>query len=131
MAAEEAEADIDPGWYPGQLETAADPPADHVPTVLTKLQKWGDYIGCGEPVRPTRFIPMKTPLSRQILGQWSLPQQPKHSLTVPEMLEQQQRLGPAGWKDPSQGAPSGDRVAAGRRAWATHGHRSAAAVPLL
>ena len=33
----------------------------NVPTVLSKLQKWGDYESYGEPVGPSRFIPMKTP----------------------------------------------------------------------
>ncbi len=30
-----------------------------VPSVLTKLQKWGDYASVGCQVVPTRFIPMK------------------------------------------------------------------------
>jgi hypothetical protein len=87
-----AAVDIDPGWYEGQPETAEEaeqggggepglevstaagatqqqqstPGATahtHVPTVLTKLQKWGDYASFGEPVGPSRFVPMKTPLS--------------------------------------------------------------------
>ena len=28
----------------------------NVPTVLSKLQKWGDYESYGEPVGPSRFI---------------------------------------------------------------------------
>ncbi|GLC33354.1 hypothetical protein PLESTB_000342300 [Pleodorina starrii] len=64
-----------------------------VPTVLTKLQKWGDYESVGAQVLPTKFIPMKTPLSAEILDSWSLPSQPKHRLTVPEMVAQQAALG--------------------------------------
>ncbi|EFJ44707.1 hypothetical protein VOLCADRAFT_118653, partial [Volvox carteri f. nagariensis] len=64
-----------------------------VPTVLTKLQKWGDYESVGRQVLPTKFIPMKTPLSAEILNSWSLPSQPKHRLTVPEMVAQQAALG--------------------------------------
>ena len=30
----------------------------NVPTVLNKLQKWGDYASFGEPVAPSKFIPM-------------------------------------------------------------------------
>jgi len=46
--------------YAGQPETAELPveSVTHVPTVLTKLQKWGDYPGYGQPVWPTKFIPM-------------------------------------------------------------------------
>lgn len=111
--------DVDPSWYPGQPETSPlgmmngeaapaaagaaalqaplvlpGPAEDHVPTVLTKLQKWGDYesVGLG-PVAPSRFIPMKTPLSRAILADWSLPQAPRHRLTVPELLEEQRAAG--------------------------------------
>ena len=36
---------------------------DAAPSVLQKLQKWGDYESCGDVVRGTRLIPMKTPLS--------------------------------------------------------------------
>lgn len=78
-----------PSRYPGQLEV----PTDEVPTVLTKLQKWGDYDSVGEPVWPTRFVPMKTPLARGILDNWSLPERPKHRLTVPELLSGQAKLG--------------------------------------
>jgi len=35
---------------------------DAAPSVLQKLQKWGDYESCGDVVRGTRLIPMKTPL---------------------------------------------------------------------
>ena len=54
----------------------------NVPTVLSKLQKWGDYESYGEPVGPSRFIPMKTPLSPTLLADlgvdlpirlWTLP----------------------------------------------------------
>lgn len=40
-----------------------------------------------------RAVPMKTPLSRDILANWSLPEQPRYRLTVPELLEQQSALG--------------------------------------
>lgn len=82
-----------------QQSTAAVPaPApstagSHVPTVLTKLQKWGDYASFGEPVAPTRFIPMKTPLSHEILDNWQLPESPKHRLTVQTLLEAQHAAG--------------------------------------
>ncbi|KAF8067198.1 pir-1 [Scenedesmus sp. PABB004] len=98
--------DIDPGWYEGQPETfepdaapAGEPragaavDASHVPTVLTKLRKWGDYAAFGEPVAPSRFIPMKTPLSTDILGSWQLPEPPAHSLTVRDLLAAQAAAG--------------------------------------
>jgi hypothetical protein len=64
-----------------------------VPTVLKKLQKWGDYESFGQPVWPTKFIPMKTPLSHEILDNWQLPEAPKHRLTVSTLLEAQQAAG--------------------------------------
>ncbi|KAL4852861.1 mRNA-capping enzyme [Chlorella vulgaris] len=67
-----------------------DPPA---PSVLNKLQKWADYEAMGSPVWPTRFLPMKTPMSNEILGSWSLAEAPKHPLTVPRLLETQSKLG--------------------------------------
>ncbi len=89
--------------YAGQPETAepetaalpaeAAPTSQHVPTVLTKLQKWGDYETFGEPVWPSRFIPMKTPLSQEILDGWQLQQQPKHRLTVQDLLAAQTAAG--------------------------------------
>ncbi|KAI7835650.1 hypothetical protein COHA_010442 [Chlorella ohadii] len=69
------------------------PPADTTPTVLNKLQKWADYAAVGTPVWPTKFIPMKTPMSREILDNWSLPGPPKHPLTVPLLLEGQAAQG--------------------------------------
>eukprot|EP00887_Chlorella_sp_A99_P000324 scaffold13.g324.t1 len=71
---------------PGEPAEAADAAT---PTVLTKLQKWGDYEALGKPVWPTKFVPMKTPMSREILANWSLPNPPRHSLTVPQLLEEQ------------------------------------------
>lgn len=66
------------------------PPAEKAtPSVLQKLQKWGDYAAFGEVVHPSLFIPMKTPLSQAILNEWSLPEEPKHSLTVGSLLQQQ------------------------------------------
>lgn len=82
--------DIDPNWYPGQPEIGVD---TNVPTVMTKLQKWGDYAAFGEPVAPTMFIPMKTPLSETIMENWSLQEKPKHSLTISELLTFQESRG--------------------------------------
>lgn len=59
------------------------------PSVLQKLQKWGDYEACGDVVKPSLFIPMKTPFSKAILSEWSLPEQPKHSLSVASLLQHQ------------------------------------------
>ena len=58
---------------------------NNVPTVLSKLQKWGDYASYGEPVAPSRFIPMKTPLSPTLLAkdaEESLP----NILTLPKFF---------------------------------------------
>ena len=51
--------------FSGVFNTAVT--ADNVPTVLSKLQKWGDYESYGTPVGPSLFIPMKTPLSPTFL----------------------------------------------------------------
>lgn len=53
----------------------------------------GDYNAIGEPVWPTKFVPMKTPMSREILANWSLPEPPRHSLTIPLLLERQRERG--------------------------------------
>ena len=79
-------ADIDPNAYLGQPEYAD---LDDVPSVLRKLQKWGDYDSFGTPVWPSKFVPMKTPLAKSILSDWKLPEAPKHSLTVEGLLEAQ------------------------------------------
>lgn len=42
---------------------------------------------------PTRFLPMKTPMSQEILDNWSLPQAPAHPLTVPLLLAGQAAAG--------------------------------------
>lgn len=68
-------------------------PVSSVPSVLQKLLKWGNYDGYGEPVWPSRFIPMKTPLSEEILEGWELPEPPKHRLTVAELLAAQAEAG--------------------------------------
>jgi len=60
---------------------------------LTKLQKWGEYQSVGTPVAPVQFIPMKTPLSREILADCQLPTAPRFRLTVPELLESQAAQG--------------------------------------
>ena len=62
-------------------------------TVLSKLEKWANYPAIGQPVHPTRFIPCKTPLSSQVLASWSLPEPPRHPLTVPHLLAEQQEQG--------------------------------------
>jgi hypothetical protein len=46
-----------------------------------------------QPVWPSRFIPMKTPLSEEILDSWELPEPPKHRLTVPDLLAAQAAAG--------------------------------------
>lgn len=54
------------------------------------LQKWGDYPGMGEPLEPQcKFIPIKTPLSDDIISNWSLPEEPKFRLTVNDLLTYQ------------------------------------------
>lgn len=88
--------DVDPEWYAGQPETDGGSQGDHppgVPTVLTKLQKWGDYEAYGHPVAPSRLIPMKTPLAQAILDDWRLPVAPRHRLTVAELLAAQAAAG--------------------------------------
>jgi len=62
------------------------------PTVLTKLKKWADYESVGSPVWPTRFLPMKTPMSNEIIENWSLENPPKHTLTVEMLVEGQERV---------------------------------------
>lgn len=64
-----------------------------VPSVLRKLQKWGDYESFGTPVWPSRFVPMKTPLSHDILRDWKLLEAPHHSLTVQDLLSAQAAAG--------------------------------------
>jgi hypothetical protein len=53
----------------------------------------GDYESIGAPVGPTKLLPMKTPLSRDILADWQLPQPPRHSLTIEELLAGQAAAG--------------------------------------
>lgn len=62
-------------------------------SVLQKLQKWADYPSYGEPVNPTRFLPMKTPMSSEIILNWSLDQPPQHVLTIQSLLKDQQQKG--------------------------------------
>jgi len=61
------------------------------PTVLTKLQKWANYESIGEPVGGSKFLPMKTPMSLEIIDNWSLEQPPLHKLTIPDLLESQRQ----------------------------------------
>ncbi|KAF5837769.1 hypothetical protein DUNSADRAFT_3912 [Dunaliella salina] len=59
---------------------------------LVHAQKWGDYAAIGAPVG--RFIPCKTPISREILSDRTLvPSAPKHALTVEHLLESQRLEG--------------------------------------
>jgi len=58
-------------------------------TVLTKLQKWGDYESCGESVGLTKFVPMKTPLSLEFLERT---EKYAHILTVEKMLYEQREM---------------------------------------
>lgn len=60
---------------------------------LHTTQNRGDYESFGEPVWPTKFIPMKTPLSHDILDNWQLPQAPKHRLTVGTLLAAERAAG--------------------------------------
>ena len=63
--------------------------ATNVPTVLSKLQKWGDYASYGEPVKPSKFIPMKTPLSPTLLQHDTF----ESVLTLPHFLAEQRAKG--------------------------------------
>ena len=69
------------------------PPALRCAVLRCAVQ--GDYASVGEPVAPTRFVPMKTPMSREIISNWTLGDGPKHSLTVPELLAGQAAKGRA------------------------------------
>lgn len=55
------------------------------------VQKWGDYDALGEAVAPTKFVPMKTPLGREILEDWNLEEPPRHPLSI-AILQKQQTL---------------------------------------
>ena len=50
-----------------------------------------DYPSVGEPVHPTKFLPMKTPMSEEIIENWSLEHPPKHVLTIRRLIESQER----------------------------------------
>ena len=68
----------------------------NVPTVLSKLQKWGDYDSYGEPVGPSRFIPMKTPLSPKLLADFGVKDEKEkvpHVHTLPDFLAAQKERG--------------------------------------
>ncbi|KDD76743.1 hypothetical protein H632_c121p1 [Helicosporidium sp. ATCC 50920] len=67
--------------------------SEEQPTVLSKLQKWGSYPSLGLPVYPTRFLPMKTPMSEEILSNWSLPEPPQHTLSVRSLLAETRQAG--------------------------------------
>lgn len=68
---------------------AADPRSLHLP----RTHAQADYEATGSPVWPTNFIPMKTPMSNEILDNWSLPEAPRHPLTVKLLLARQSALG--------------------------------------
>jgi len=59
-----------------------------VPSVLQKLQKWGDYASCGDVVEGTRLVPMKTPLSRVYVGEGCV-----NALTVSALMVEQRKRG--------------------------------------
>ncbi|QDZ20658.1 protein-tyrosine phosphatase [Chloropicon primus] len=65
------------------------------PTVLNKLKKWGDYGSFGVPMVAERILPMKTPLTEQILKDWShtLEEPPRHVHTVDSFIEAQREEG--------------------------------------
>lgn len=44
-------------------------------------------------MQPTKFVPMKTPLSQAILDNWSLDAAPKFRLSVSDLLEQESSKG--------------------------------------
>lgn len=71
----------------------SEPRYDEPPSVLQKLQKWGDYSAYGETVAPTKFLPMKTPLGSEILLDWNLEEPPRHPLTISQLQEDQAKKG--------------------------------------
>ena len=88
-----------PVSFSGVFNTAVT--ADNVPTVLSKLQKWGDYESYGEPVFPSKFIPMKTPLSPTLLADLGVVSSAEkqgeekccaHVHTLPRFLTEQKSL---------------------------------------
>ncbi|KAL4422635.1 hypothetical protein ABPG75_008832 [Micractinium tetrahymenae] len=85
-------SEAEPPGVPEQASAPAEE-ASATPSVLTKLQKWADYEAMGSPVWPTNFVPCKTPMSKEILDNWSLPEAPRHPLTVPLLLARQAALG--------------------------------------
>ena len=70
---------------PFELQRAISPP----PTVLSKLQKWGDYQSLGSAVRGTRIVPMKTPLAEKYFQADAT----TFALTISSMLAEQRALG--------------------------------------
>mmetsp|Transcript_16754 Transcript_16754/g.20142 ORF Transcript_16754/g.20142 Transcript_16754/m.20142 type:complete len:225 (-) Transcript_16754:47-721(-) len=78
----------------GSQESLGDGTAERVfssstATVLTKLEKWGDYPCFGTPVYKTCMIPMKTPLSIELCKLQQL--QTQGSFTLTHFLEEQER----------------------------------------
>lgn len=65
------------------------------PTVLSKLKKWGDYNSFGHPMVAEMIVPMKTPLTVDILNDWghTLDEMPKHVHTVSTFLKAQREEG--------------------------------------
>jgi len=76
-----------------QAGEESEPRCDEPPSVLQKLQKWGDYEAFGDVVPPTKFVPMKTPLASEILLDWNLESPPRHPLTISLLQEDQECKG--------------------------------------
>lgn len=76
----------DEGDTPGRDSYSSD--ASGTFKVLSKLEKWGDYENYGAPVGPARFIPLKTPLTNEILQG----RQFGSNFTLREFLDSQKAL---------------------------------------
>ena len=79
-------------WVPGGAHPVP-APLTRVPAAAPRSAVQANYEATGRPVWPTHFIPMKTPMSREILDNWILAEAPKHALTVPLLLAQQEAAG--------------------------------------
>lgn len=58
-----------------------------------QMEKWGSKLAVGEPVWPTRFVPMKTPLSSHLLAAHFAPGECAQPLTLPSALSHCARRG--------------------------------------
>tara|TARA_B100000085_G_scaffold73910_2_gene66417 strand:- start:522 stop:1553 length:1032 start_codon:yes stop_codon:yes gene_type:complete len=72
----------------GSLSLRAETIDPNVPSVLQKLQKWGDYASCGDVVEGTRLVPMKTPLSRVYVDEGCV-----NALTMSGLMVEQRKRG--------------------------------------